>query len=96
MSIGTPNILSFYRKAAISYTAFFIAVNSEPNVEVSTPFYCLLCQIIGALLQNISTPVINLFVVLSLAWFASTKQCVDMDNPHGSGISKGIGSLESL
>ena len=55
-----------------------------------------MCQIIGALLQNISMPGIDLLVVLSPAWFLSTKQCVDMDNPRGSGISKGIGSLSSL
>ena len=53
LSMGTPNILSLYRNAAISSTEFFIAVNSDPNVDVSTPFFLLLCHITGALLQNI-------------------------------------------
>ena len=34
-SIGTPNVLVFYLKAAINSTAFFMAVNSDPKVNVS-------------------------------------------------------------
>ena len=94
LSMGTPNILSLYRNAAISSTEFFIAVRSDPNINVSTQFCLLLCHIIGALLQNISFPVMDLLVVLSHAWLASTKQWVNTDLHLGLGISKGIGSQE--
>ena len=73
LSIGTPNILSLYRNAAISSTQFFTAVNSDPNVNVSTPFCLLLCHIIGDLLQNISIHIMDILVVLSPAWLASAK-----------------------
>ena len=87
-SMGTPNILSFYRNAAISSTGFFVAVNSDPNVDVYTPFCLFLCHIIGALLQNISIPVMDIILVFSPAWLASTKQWVYTDLPFGLGISK--------
>ena len=90
-SMGTPNILSFYRNAAISSTEFFIAVNSDPNIDVSTPFYLFVFHIIGDILQNISIPVMDLPVVLSPAWLASTKQWVDTYLTLGLGIYKGVG-----
>ena len=40
-SMGTPNILSLYCNAAINSTEFFVAVNSDPNVDVSTTFFSL-------------------------------------------------------
>ena len=64
-SIGTPNILHLYLNDAISSTAFFVAVNSDPNVDVSTQFCLLLCHIMGALFTNMRIRVINLLVVLS-------------------------------
>ena len=93
--MGTPNILSFYRNAAISSAEFFVAVNYEPIIDVSTPFCLLLCHIIGALLQNKSIPIMDILVVLYPAWLASTKQWVNTDLPIGLGISKGIGSKAS-
>ena len=63
-SIGTPNILNLYFNAVISSTAFFMAVNYDPNVDVSTQFYLLLYHIMGALFTNMRIPVINLLVVL--------------------------------
>ena len=53
LSMGTPNILSLYPNAAISSTEFFVAVNSDPNVDVSTPFPPLLWHVIGYMLYNI-------------------------------------------
>ena len=47
------------------------------------------------MLQNISLPVMDLLVVLSPAWLASTKQWVNIDLPLGIGISKVIGSQAS-
>ena len=93
--MGTPRILSLYGNVAISSTELFIEVKSDLNVDVSTPFCVLLCHIFGALLQNISIPVMDLQVVLSPAWLASTEQCVNTDLPLGIGISKGIGSQVS-
>ena len=55
--IGTPNMRSLYPNASIISTAFFIAVNSDTNVDASTEFFLLLKQIIGALLKNNSMPV---------------------------------------
>ena len=95
-SMGTLNILSLYFNVATSSTEFFIAVKSEPNVDVSTLFFLLLCHIIGTLLQNISIPIMDLLVVLSPEWLASTKQCVKTYLPLGIGISKGIGSQASI
>ena len=89
---GPPNIISLYRNTVFRSTEFFIAVNYDPNVDVSTPFFLFLCHIIGSLLQNISIPVMDLLVVLSPAWLASKKQWVGTDLPLGIGISKGIGS----
>ena len=48
-------------------------MNLEQKVENSTPFYLLLCQITGALLQNKRMPVCYLLVTLLAAWFASKK-----------------------
>jgi hypothetical protein len=95
-SIGTPNILNLYRNASIISVAFFNAVDSDPNVEASTKFWRLLCQMIGALLQNNNIPVCDLLFSVSPAWFASTKQCVDMTLPLGFGMLVGIDSLASL
>ena len=75
--MGNPNILSFYHNTAIRSTEFFIAVNSDQNVDVSTPFCLLICHIIGALFQNKSNPIIYLLVVLYPAWSLSTKQWVE-------------------
>ena len=72
-SMGTPNILSLYCNAAIRSTEFFIAVNSDPNVYVSTPFFLLLFHIIGYRLQSISIPVVYIIVAFTPAWLASTK-----------------------
>ena len=66
-SIGTPNILNLYLNAVISSTAFFMAVNYDPNVDVSTQFCLLLYHIMGALFTNMRIPVIDLLVVLFLA-----------------------------
>ena len=95
LSMGTPNIFSLYRNAAISSTEFFIAVKSDPNVDVSTPFCLLMCHIIWGLLQNISISVMYILVVLSPTWLASTKLWVDTYFHLGLGISKGIGSQTS-
>ena len=54
----TPNILNLYRSVAVSSTAFFNALSSDPKVDVSTPFCRLLCHIICAQLQNMRIPVI--------------------------------------
>ena len=61
--MGTPNIFSLHCNAAIRSIEFFLAVKSDPNVDVYTPFCLLLCHIIGALLQNISIPVLDYLVV---------------------------------
>ena len=90
-SMGTPNILSLYHNVAIRSIELFIAVKSDPNVNVFTPFFHLLCHIIGDPLQNICIPVMDLIVVLSPTWLASTKRWVDTDLPIGISISKGIG-----
>ena len=84
--MGTPNILSLYRNAAIISTEFFIELKSDQNVDISTPFYLLLCHIIGAMLQNISLLVMDLLVVFSPAWLASTKKWVNTDLPLAIGI----------
>jgi hypothetical protein len=47
-----PNIRNLYRKASIVSTTFFIAVNSDPKVDICTEFCLLLNHIVGALLQN--------------------------------------------
>ena len=91
LSMGTPDILSLHLKDAIISTAFFIAVNSDPNVDVSTPVFLLLCHILGARLQSISIPVMDLLVVLSPAWLAPTNQWVNIYSPLVFGIFKGIG-----
>ena len=57
MLIGTPNINSFYKSAYIISTSFFVAVNSDPNVDAFTEFCLLINQIIGAMLQNNKIPV---------------------------------------
>ena len=85
-SIGTLNILNLYLSAVTSSTAFFNAMNSEPRVDDSTEFCLLLNQIIGARSQKISIPVFQRHVTLSVAWLASTKQCVVMILPLGFGI----------
>jgi len=49
--IGTPNIRSLYLRASIISTQICMAINSDPNVEVSTVFWALLYQIIGGGIQ---------------------------------------------
>ena len=95
LSMGTPNILSLYCNAAIISSEFFIAVNSDPNIDFSTPIYFLMCHIIWDLSQNIIIPVIDLLVVLYPVWLKSTKHWVDTDLHPDLGISKGIGSQAS-
>jgi hypothetical protein len=56
-SRGMPNICNLYHKASISSTAILIATNSEPKVEVSTVFFALENQIMGAQFKNIRIPV---------------------------------------
>jgi hypothetical protein len=66
-STGTPNMHNLYRSASIISTAFFIVVNSDPNVDASTEFCLLLNQMIGALLQNNRIPVCDRLVSVSPA-----------------------------
>ena len=93
--IGTPNIINLYMSAITSSNMFFNDVKSEPKVDDSTEFCLLLNQSIGAQLQNISIPVCERLVTLSVVLLASTKQCVVMILPLGFGISSVIASLES-
>ena len=67
LSIGTPIMHNVYCKAVIDSTAFFLAVDSDTNVEVSTPFCIFAFQMIGAQLQNIKIQFIILLVTLSPA-----------------------------
>ena len=80
-SKGTPNILSLYRNDSICSTAVFMAMNSLPNVLVSTMICLLLYQMIGARFKNMSIPVCDLCVTLSPVWSESTKQCADTNLP---------------
>ena len=80
-SIGTPNILSLYLNYFIKYIAFLRAMNLEPRFKNLTPFCLLLFQINFALFQNKRIPVCEPIGTLSAAWFASTKQCIDITLP---------------
>ena len=94
--MGIPNIHSLYRRASTNLTTFFNAVNSLPNVLVSTVFFRLLNAMIRYLLTKTSTPVCDLRVTLLPVWLASTKQCVDTELPRGLGIFVGIASFKPL
>ena len=59
-------------KACIASTAAFKAINSLPNVDVSTVFCCLLYQMIGARFTNMSMPVCDRRVAHFAALSAST------------------------
>ena len=91
---GHQKFLNLYLSAVNISTAFFNAVNSEPKVDDSTEFYLFLNQSIAARLQNISIPVYEQLVTLSVAWLASMKQCVVMILLLGFGISSVNASLE--
>ena len=80
-SKGTPNILILYRSDFICSTTVFIAMNSLPNMLLSTMFCLLLYQMMCARLKNMSIPVCDLRVTLSPFWSESTKQCVDTNLP---------------
>ena len=82
-SMGTPNILSLYRNVAIRSIELFIAVKSDPNVNVFTPFFHLMCHVIGDSLQNICIPVMDILLVLSPSWLSSTKQWINIYLPLG-------------
>lgn len=64
-SKGTPNIRSLYRKPSSNSTAIRIAVNSDPNVEVSTVFCALEYHKMGERFRKMRIPVcdrhVNLF-----------------------------------
>ena len=59
-------MLMKYLKEIITLTAILDATSSEPYVEDSTVFWRLEVQDIGVLLRNISIPVTDLLVSLSL------------------------------
>ena len=56
-AMGTPNILSLYRRDSVSSVAIQSAMNSEPNVDVSTVFCHLEYHTMGVILQNRIIPV---------------------------------------
>ena len=49
-STGIPKHLNLYLRASIISVAILIATNSDPKLDASTVFWCLLYQMIGALL----------------------------------------------
>ena len=55
-SIGMPKIRSSHLNPLTNSTASFMAANSDPNVDVSTEFYFLEQNMIGALLTKINVP----------------------------------------
>jgi hypothetical protein len=66
-SIGTPNIRGLYRKASTNSIAFFIDVNSDPKVDASNKFCCLLNHMVGTLLQSNRIPVCDRIISVSPA-----------------------------
>ena len=91
-----PNILNLYRSAAISSNALFNAVNSDPKVDVSTPFCRLLCHIIGARLQNMRILVIYCLVVCLPRDSYLQSSELTLISSLRLGISMGIDSWASL
>ena len=85
-SSGTPNMRRFYHNTITNLTAILIAVNLDPEVNVSTEFCFLLSHITGAWLQNINMPVCDHLINFS---------DVDIGLPLGCGISSGIASFTS-
>ena len=85
-SQGIPIILSLYLKP-LSYSQHcFIAMNSEPKDEDSTPVCFLLHQCVNAEFKKTKKPVLDLRVAVSDAWSASTFGRIWNPKPRGSGM----------
>ena len=79
-SMGIPNMHNLLHTASMCSTAILMAINSLPNVLVSTVFCRLLYQTIGAQFKNMRIPVCDLRVTVFDAWSTSSTACL-----HGGG-----------
>ena len=52
-----PNIHNLQQRSSMISTESFIAVNSDPNIDVSIKLFLILNHMIGTLLQNNTMPV---------------------------------------
>ena len=93
-STGIPNIHSLKHRVSTASRHVRMAVNSDPKVEASTVFCCLLYQRIGAWLQKIY-PVCDCLVMRFPAWSESTYTVILTGSPSGLGLSASSSSSTS-
>ena len=88
-----PIIRSLSLKPRIDYVHCFIAVNSAPNVLVSTLCCFRAIQYIGVLLRYIRKPVLECLVMTSPVWLESTYYTTIVNHsPNGWGALAGTSS----
>ena len=95
-SQGIPIILSLYLKPLRYSQHCFIAMNSEPRDEDSTPVCFLLHQCVNAEFNKTKKPVLDQRVTISDAWSASTFARIWNPKPRGSGMFPGSSSFPSI
>ena len=92
-SHGIPIIPSLYRSPHRYSQHCFIAMNSDPKEDDSTLVCFFHHQNTGALLIYTRKPVLDLLVVVSDTWSASTFTHMTKPMPLGSGMSFGVSSF---
>ena len=92
-SAGIPKHINLYLRYSIISVEILRAKNSDPKIEASTVFCCLLYQMIGELLTYMMMPECDLIFAMFIAWLASTKALITTYLPSAYGICLGIISL---
>ena len=92
---GIPNIHSLKHRASTALRQVCMAMNSDPKVEVSTMFCCLLYQRIVAWLHNIIYPVCDHLMMRFPAWSESMYAVTLTGSPSSLGMSAGSSSSTS-